>query len=194
MSYNNAIAIGQMLAQARCDAALSQREIAIRIGKSIRTIKSWEVGESSPHSDEIFDWFAACGASPVSGFQKLVHPDLYVAQSIQSEISVEHALNRFIHELPPQTKVLLLFVLRGEHGSFPPAVISEIVANLHCPLNNRVSVCGAIINNYTFARAQNIDPCPNAPQPPIEDLKVNYIAGMEAAQNGANGYMGRRKE
>ena len=75
-----------------------------------------------------------------------------------------------------------------------PAVISEIAANLHCPLNNRASVCGTIIDQYTFAQIRGLDPCPDDPQPPIDDLKIHYKAGRAAAENGALGYIGRRKE
>ena len=99
-----------------------------------------------------------------------------------------------VQALPPITKRLLLFVLKGRHGSSPPAVISEIAANLHCPLNNRASVCGTIIDQYTYAQIAGLDPCPDAPHPPIDDLKINYKAGRTAAENGALGYIGKKKE
>lgn len=45
------------------------------------------------------------------------------------------------------------------------------------------------------ARVQaGLDPCPDAPQPPIDDLKINYKAGRAAAENGAFGYIGKKKE
>lgn len=103
-------------------------------------------------------------------------------------------LCRLVVNLPPLTKRLLLFILKGRHGSSPPAVISEIAANLHCPLNNRASVCGTIIDQYTYAQIAGLDPCPDAPQPPIDDLKINYKAGRAAAENGAFGYIGKKKE
>lgn len=99
-----------------------------------------------------------------------------------------------VQALPPLTKRLLLFVLKGRHGSSPAAVISEIAANLHCPLNNRASVCGTIIDQYNFAQSMGLDPCPDAPHPPIDDLKINYMAGRTAAENGAFGYIGQKKE
>jgi hypothetical protein len=55
-------------------------------------------------------------------------------------------------------------------------------------------VCGTIIDQYNFAQNMGLDPCPDAPQPPIDDLKVNYKAGREASEKGAQGYTGRRKE
>lgn len=195
MSYFTASKIGKALAEARVSAGLSQREMAIALNRGERTVQSWEKGISSPDSDEVFDWCSACGVSPISVFMEMIHPELYaVPDDGKTDEELDAELCRFVVNLPPLTKRLLLFILKGSHGSSPPAVISEVAANLHCPLNNRVSVCGTIIDQYNFAQNMGLDPCPDAPQPPIDDLKVNYKAGREASEKGAQGYTGRRKE
>ena len=158
-------------------------------------MQSWEKGCTSPDSDEIMDWCTACGVSPITVFMEMTHPDLYkVPDDGKADDELNAELRRLVVKLPPLTKRLLLFILKGSHGSSPPAVISEIAANLHCPLNNRVSVCGTIIDQYNFAQSMGLDPCPDAPQPPIDDLKINYKAGRTAAENGAFGYIGQKKE
>ena len=195
MSYFTATKIGTALAKARVSANLSQREMAHMIEKNERTVQNWEKGVSSPDSDEIMDWCSACGVSPITVFMEVLHPDLYKeADNKKSEETVDQELHMLVQALPPLTKRLLLFVLKGRHGSSPPAVISEIAANLHCPLNNRASVCGTIIDQYNFAQSMGLDPCPDAPHPPIDDLKINYKAGRTAAENGALGYIGKKKE
>lgn len=195
MSYFTASKIGKALAEARVSAGLSQREMAIALNRGERTVQSWEKGISSPDSDEVFDWCSACGVSPISVFMEMIHPELYaVPDDGKTDEELDAELCRFVVNLPPLTKRLLLFILKGSHGSSPPAVISEVAANLHCPLNNRVSVCGTIIDQYNFAQNMGLDPCPDAPQPPIDDLKVNYKAGRKASEEGAQGYTGRRKE
>lgn len=195
MSYFTAAKIGAALAKARVQAGLSQREMAVTIDKNERTVQNWEKGQSSPDSDEIMDWCTACGVSPIAVFMEMLHPDLYaVSDQQKQDDEIDRDLRSIVHALPPLTKRLLLFVLKGKHGSSPPAVISEIAANLHCPLNNRVSVCGAIIDQYTYAQIAGLDPCPDAPQPPIDDLKINYKAGRAAAENGSFGYIGQKKE
>ena len=195
MSYFTAAKIGAALAKARVQAGLSQREMAIALNRGERTVQSWEKGISSPDSDEVFDWCSACGVSPISVFMEVIHPELYaVPDDGKTDEELDAELCRLVVNLPPLTKRLLLFILKGNHGSSPPAVISEVAANLHCPLNNRVSVCGTIIDQYNFAQNMGLDPCPDAPQPPIDDLKVNYKAGREASEKGAQGYTGRRKE
>ena len=195
MSYFTATKIGTALAKARVSANLSQREMAHMIEKNERTVQNWEKGVSSPDSDEIMDWCTACGVSPITVFMEVLHPDLYRnADNEDPESTVDRELCMMVQSLPPLTKRLLLFILKGRHGSSPPAVISEIAANLHCPLNNRVSVCGTIIDQYTYAQITGLDPCPDAPHPPIDDLKINYKAGRAAAENGAFGYIGQKKE
>lgn len=195
MSYFAADKIGKALAKARVSAGLSQREMAIALNRGERTVQSWEKGISSPDSDEVFDWCCVCGVSPISVFMEMIHPELYaVPDDGKTDEELDAELCRLVVNLPPLTKRLLLFILKGNHGSSPPAVISEVAANLHCPLNNRVSVCGTIIDQYNFAQNMGLDPCPDAPRPPIDDLKVNYKAGREASEKGAQGYTGRRKE
>lgn len=195
MSYFTATKIGMALAKARISAGLSQREMARMIEKNERTVQNWEKGVSSPDSDEIMDWCTACGVSPIAVFMEVLHPDLYrEADNKKSEETVDQELQMLVQALPPITKRLLLFVLKGRHGSSPPAVISEIAANLHCPLNNRASVCGTIIDQYNYAQTAGLDPCPDAPHPPIDDLKIDYKAGRAAAENGALGYIGQKKE
>lgn len=48
---------------------------------------------------------------------------------------------------------------------------------------------GVISMSY-FTAAQIGD----EPHPPMEDLKINYKSGRIASENGALGYIGRRKE
>ena len=195
MSYFTAAKIGKALAKARVSAGLSQREMAIALNRGERTVQSWEKGISSPDSDEVFDWCSACGVSPISVFMEMIHPELYaVPDDGKTDEELDAELCRFVVNLPPLTKRLLLFILKGSHGSSPPAVISEVAANLHCPLNNRVSICGAVIDHYRFAQSMGLDPCPREPQPPLEDLRMNYKTGRAASENGAQGYTGSRKE
>ena len=195
MSYFTASQIGKALAKTRVSAGLSQAEIARRIEKGERTVQSWEKGCTSPDSDEIMDWCTACGVSPITVFMEMTHPDLYkVPDDGKADEELNAELRRLVVKLPPLTKRLLLFILKGSHGSSPPAVISEVAANLHCPLSNRVGICGAVIDHYSFAQSMGLDPCPREPQPPLEDLRMNYKAGRAASENGAQGYTGSRKE
>lgn len=195
MSYFTAAKIGTALAKARVSAGLSQREIARMIEKNERTVQNWEKGVSSPDCDEIMDWFTACGCSPLAPMQEMLHPELY-KEPIQrkSDEDLDEALTEYFRTAPRIVKEMVLFILLGRHGSYPPAVFAEVCANLHTPLQNKVSVCGQILDNYGFAVATGTDPIPWEVQPPVNLLRSAYQAGKEAAKSGEADYTAKRGE
>jgi transcriptional regulator with XRE-family HTH domain len=46
-------AIGERLAEARAERSMGQRELANAVGKSLRSVASWEAGESMPDADAL---------------------------------------------------------------------------------------------------------------------------------------------
>lgn len=195
MSYFTAAKIGTALAKARVSAGLSQREIARMIEKNERTVQNWEKGVSSPDCDEIMDWFMACGCSPLAPMQEMLHPELYrqTASSMTDE-ELDAAVRAYFDHAPRIVKEMILFIAMGKHGSFPPAVFAEVCANLHTPLQNKVSVCGQVLDNYACAVATKTDPVPGDVQPPVELLRTAYEAGKVASQNGERSYTAKRGE
>lgn len=195
MSYFTAEKLGIALAQARVAAGLSQVDMARRINKGKATVQSWECGASSPPADKIMDWFEACGASPLPAMQEMLHPELY-KEPIQrkSDEELDEALTEYFRTAPRIVKEMVLFILLGRHGSYPPAVFAEVCANLHTPLQNKVSVCGQILDNYEFAVATGTDPIPWEVQPPVNLLRSAYQAGKEAAKSGEADYTAKRGE
>lgn len=195
MSYFTAAKIGTALAKARIAAGLSQREIARMIEKNERTVQNWEKGVSSPDSDEIMDWFTACGTSPLSPMQEMLHPELYrKTASAMTDEELDAALWAYFAQAPRIVKEMVLFIVLGRHGSYPPAVFAEVCANLHTPLQNKVSVCGQVLDNYTCAVATKTDPVPGEVQPPVELLRTAYKAGKDAARKGEHAYTAKRGE
>ena len=195
MSYFTAEKLGVALARARVAAGLSQVDMARRINKGKATIQSWECGASSPPADKIMDWFEACGASPLPAMQEMLHPELY-KEPIQrkSDEELDEALTEYFRTAPRIVKEMVLFILLGRHGSYPPAVFAEVCANLHTPLQNKVSVCGQILDNYGFAVVTGTDPIPWEVQPPVNLLRSAYQAGKEAAKSGEADYTAKRGE
>lgn len=195
MSYFTAEKLGVALARARVAAGLSQADMARRINKGKATVQSWECGASSPPADKIMDWFEACGASPLPAMQEMLHPELY-KEPIQrkSDEDLDEALTEYFRTAPRIVKEMVLFILLGRHGSYPPAVFAEVCANLHTPLQNKVSVCGQILDNYGFAVATGTDPIPWEVQPPVNLLRSAYQAGKEAAKSGEADYTAKRGE
>lgn len=193
MSYFTAAKIGTALAKARVEAGLSQREMAHLIGMTERTVQNWEKGQSSPDGDEIMDWFTACGASPLAAMQEMLHPELYRKQATNmTDEELDAAIAGFLDTSPRIVKEMILFIVLGKHGSYPPAAIAEICANLHTPLQNKVSVCGQVLDNYNCAVATHTDPVPDDVHPPVELLTTAYKAGKEAARRGETSYTTKR--
>lgn len=195
MSYFTAEKIGTALAKARVEAGLSQREMAHLIEKNERTVQNWEKGQSSPDCDEIMDWFNACGTSPLATMQEMLHPELYRKQGTDmTDEELDAAIWDFLAHSPRIVKEMLLFIVLGKHGSYPPAVIAEICANLHTPLQNKVSVCGQVLDNYNCAVATHTDPVPGEVHPPVELLDIAYKAGKDASRRGEVSYTAKEGE
>ena len=193
MSYFTAAKIGTALAKARVEAGLSQREMAHLIGMTERTVQNWEKGQSSPDGDEIMDWFTACGASPLAAMQEMLHPELYRKQATNmTDGELDAAIAGFLDTSPRIVKEMILFIVLGKHGSYPPAAIAEICANLHTPLQNKVSVCGQVLDNYNCAVATHTDPVPDDVHPPLDLLETSYKAGKEASRRGETAYMTKK--
>ena len=143
--------------------------------------------------DEIMDWFTACGASPLAAMQEMLHPELYRKQATDmTDEELDAAIAGFLNNSPRIVKEMILFIVLGKHGSYPPAVIAEICANLHTPLQNKVSVCGQVLDNYNCAVATHTDPVPDEVHPPVELLTTAYKAGKEAARRGETSYTTKR--
>ena len=195
MSYFTAKQIGEMLAKSRIAAGLSQMDMARRLNRGKTTIQNWESGTYSPHADDLMDWFEACGTSPLPAMQEMLHPELY-KEPIQRKLDEEldEMLTGYFRTAPRIVKEMVLFILLGRHGSYPPAVFAEVCANLHTPLQNKVSVCGQILDNYGFAVATGTDPIPWEVQPPVSLLQSAYQAGKEAAKSGEADYTAKRGE
>lgn len=195
MSYFTATKIGMALAKTRISAGLSQREMARMIERNERTVQNWEKGLSSPDCDEIMDWFTACGTSPLAPMQEMLHPELYrQSASAMTDEDLDAALAAYFAQAPRIVKEMILFIVTGKHGSYPPAVFAEVCANLHTPLYSKVNICGQVLDSYKWAVATGADPVPDEVQPPVELLHTAYEAGKTASQNGEQAYTAKRGE
>lgn len=82
----------------------------------------------------------------------------------------------------------LLYIRYGDHGSDHIGVLTEILANLHTPLKDRVAVCRMASGNYEMAQATGTDPDPNGTAPKMEILYQAQDAGTEAAMKSNDSY------
>lgn len=82
----------------------------------------------------------------------------------------------------------LLYIRYGDHGSDHIGVLTEILANLHTPLKDRVAVCRMVSGSYEIAQATGTDPDPNGTAPKMEILYQAQDAGTEAAMKSNDFY------
>ena len=67
-------------------------------------------------------------------------------------------------------------------------MLTEILANLHTPLKDRVAVCRMVSGSYEMAQATGTDPDPNGTAPKMEILYQAQDAGTEAAIKSNDSY------
>ena len=81
-----------------------------------------------------------------------------------------------------------LYLYYGDHGSDPLGVLTEVLANLHTPLRDRVTIVNAIIGHYKMAQSTDTDPDPNGTQPVMPIVQQASQCGTEAARRGSDVY------
>lgn len=174
--------IAKALETARAHAGLSQEKLAKRMGVSRPTIAAWEQGTTPPSLPTALKWFTCCGVSAVRYIDACIHPGLL--EYLEDDL-IDAEKRQILHEALDEASMYeinaLLYLRYGDHGSDHIGVLSEMLANLHCPLDDRVSHCGTIINDHEMARGRGLDPDPNGFQPEMDILHQAHQCGKDAA-------------
>lgn len=143
----------KMWRKSREDAGKSQEYLAAKLGVSKKTIQNWECGYSCPSQTMGFKWFEALDLPPLPYYLELLYGNFENISPNSSDKECEAALLNVISGLSPAMKRKLLFILYGDYGGSPVAIIDLIVAHLHCPIIARLSIAQAIFTNYEIASA-----------------------------------------
>lgn len=174
--------VAEALRLARSHAGLSQRKLAERMHISREVVAKWEQCYSEPSLADVIQWLTCCGVSAERFMDACIHPGLLAhLEDDESDADKRQLLHEAIDEATSYEVDALLYIRYGDHGSDHVGVLTEILANLHCPLDSRVSHCGTIISDYEVARARGADPDPNGLQPKMPILKQAHSSGKAAA-------------
>lgn len=178
-----------LLVVSREESGLSQLDVSKKMGVSRRTVQNWELGYSAPDGPQLMQWFHACDANPMRYLLWYEYPELFDGLKLDADIETMRrvVISYFMHATLPEIAGLL-YIYGGRHGSDPIAAMQEAIANLHTPLENRVSVCQLIVSNYKIAQATGKDPQPGILQPNIELLEKALTEGHKAAMLGHKAY------
>ena len=174
---------------ARTRSGLSQQKLATRMGVNRGTIANWEQGMAAISLPMAMRWFTCCGVSAARYMDACIHPGLLEhLEDDLSDLEKRQILIDAMMECSSYEIDALLYIRYGDHGSDHIGVLTEILANLHTPLKDRVAVCRMVSGSYEMAQATGTDPAPNGTAPKIEILYQAQDAGTEAAMKSNDSY------
>lgn len=177
------------LEMARMRSGLSQQKLAARMGVNRGTIANWEQGLAAISLPMAMRWFTCCGVSVARYIDACIHPGLLehleddLFDMEKRKILIDAMMECSSYEIDA-----LLYMRYEDHGSDHIGVLTEILANLHTPLKDRVSVCRMVSGSYEIAQATGTDPDPNGTAPKMEILYQAQDAGTEAAMKSNDSY------
>lgn len=174
---------------ARMCSGLSQQKLAAKMGVNRGTVANWEQGLAAISLPMAMRWFTCCGVSVARYMDACIHPGLLEhLEDDLSDLEKRKALIDAMMECSSYEIDALLYIRYGDHGSDHIGVLTEILANLHTPLKDRVAVCRMVSGSYEMAQATGTDPDPNGTAPKMEILYQAQDAGTEAAMKSNDSY------
>lgn len=178
-----------MLAKARCDANVSQAELARLLDVDTSTIKRWESEQSKISLEKALEGFAALHIPMYPYLMSALYSSDIQRINEGSDISyVKRELNTLVKELDDFHLRELLFILKGMHGSSPTGTLDMMTAYLHLPLATRVCVTENILNTYEISEATGSLVNDMHILPKTETLRKCTAAAKKAVIEGKNTY------
>ena len=179
----------KVLEIARMRSGLSQQKLAARMGVNRGTVANWEQGLAAISLPMTMRWFTCCGVSVARYMDACIHPGLLEhLEDDLSDLEKRRILIDAMMECSSYEIDALLYIRYGDHGSDHIGVLTEILANLHTPLKDRVAVCRMVSGSYEIVQATGTDPDPNGTAPKMEILYQAQDAGTEAAMKSNDSY------
>lgn len=175
--------------RSRADAGVSQEYVAIGVGVSRKTVQNWEKGISSPDLFQASEWFNVLGLNPLPYFLDFIFPqDVDGIKANDEDKRIDEALKQLIEQLPAAGKRQLLYMLYGNHGSSPNAVLNLMNAHLQAPLKDRIVHAAMIVENYELEKMLGNLVCPSNIQPDIKMLRTSMENARTTVEKHRSGY------
>lgn len=181
--------LNTILRTTRYEAGRSQESMALDLGVARRTIQNWESGVSEPSLRQTIEWFQALDKSPIPFLLQHVFPMMDNISSKDDMTKIRKALNLVLNSLPDESLRQVLYVLYGDHGSSPRAVLNMVTAHLQTPMKDRLLQAEIIYKNYELAKKKGTLARPDHIQPDVEFLKSAIAAGEKAYLTDNKEYM-----
>lgn len=172
--------INEILRSTRYESGKSQEFMALELGVARRTIQNWESGVSEPGISQAINWFQVIGKNPIPFLLQYLFPIMDNISAKDDMDKLRRALSRLIQELPDEGVRELLYLLYGDHGSSPVAVLNLMTAHLQTPMKDRVIHGEIIAKNYEIAKLKGTLAKPDHIQPNVELLRSAIALGEKA--------------
>lgn len=145
---DNRMKLATMLAKHRIEANKSQDFMADVLGVSRHLVSNWELGKSDPTALQVVEWFGVLGIDPNSAMEELVHPETKRILIGGDEEKITKELQKAVEKISPQEKKILLYALKGDHGSDRYCILNMYLMNMSESLKSKIQACRLIYDNY----------------------------------------------
>lgn len=179
--------IGYYLQRARWDCNKSQEFMAIEMGVARKTVQNWERGFSEPTLTQLIEWFDTLKLNPMPYVLRFFYHDSYAEDSV-SEKKARNILTDMIKDMPLKSVKQFLYVLDGNHGSSPRALLQMMIAHLETPMKDRYTQAKTIYDNYLIAKEKGTLSNYTEVQPDEDLLKRAIDEGRKAVIKGNEEY------
>ena len=178
-----------ILLRTRFESGMSQTRLADEIGVNKKTIVNWEQGASQPSIQHIIEWFKACGVNPMRYMLEYISPEKINEVDYESDQAIDEAFEKLSSMISPNDKRAILYIYYGKHGSSPASVMQMLLAHLHNPLKDRISIAIHIATHYRLNESINALVGGMLPKPNLKMLDEAILSAAESVKNDKAGYM-----
>lgn len=179
----------KILLQSRYEGNISQSKLADEIGVNKKTIMNWEQGITQPSIENIIKWFDACGVNPMHYFLEYISPNAFDNIDYKNEQTINEAFNSLTELMSYEDKMALLYIYFGQHGSSPETVMQMLLAHLHNPLKDRISIAVHIATGYRLNESLDALVGGDLPKPNLDMLDEAILKAAESVKNCKSGYV-----
>lgn len=179
--------IAELISEARNKHSVTQMQIAELLGVSIRTVQSWEYGESSVPFEMVIDWFTILNEPLAPSLKRYLFGTPYKSTKKNREQLIEEAIG-YINNMTNHEIECFDYIFSGVHGSSPMAYLQKTVCDLQSPIGNRLATCVLISTNYQGALMRGELTNPDSVQPNLDVLNDAITKATEAFHAKENSY------
>lgn len=165
----------------RAHAGKSLADLERSMGYARQTLARKEASGSDMSLNDVRHWAEACGLDPATCLVQLDAPE-------QEDETRRWLANYILRSAPSEFVIAQAHLLRGGHGSDPVAYAQKMLADLQCPIEDRIASANLTMAAYKLAAARGCLSDPEGPQPDLELLARATTAGFSAAVKGDRKY------